>query len=88
MAEAATAEAPVIRPKLGRDDWILRGFMLVIGLYLVVALALPLYFMLSKSVATYSFRLDTFEIPVPSVARVLSVADNIRLELEFRMVPK
>ena len=38
--------------------------------------------------ATTTFTFDTFEIAVPSVARVLSVADNIRLELEFRMVPK
>ena len=63
-AEAPSTEAPVVHPKLGRDDWILRGFMAVIGLYLVVALALPLYFMLSKSVATYSFRLDGYELQV------------------------
>ena len=38
-----------IKPKASRDDWHMRAFMLVIGLYLVVALALPLYVMLSKS---------------------------------------
>lgn len=38
-----------MRPKLGRDDWQMRAFMLVIGLYLVTALAFPLYVMLSKS---------------------------------------
>ncbi|MBT8398825.1 MAG: YceI family protein [Gemmatimonadetes bacterium] len=38
--------------------------------------------------ATTAFTFDTFQIAVPSVARVLSVADNIRLELEFRLVPK
>ena len=37
--------------------------------------------------ATTSFTFETFEIPVPRVARVLSVADDIRLELEFRLVP-
>lgn len=36
--------------------------------------------------ATTSFTFDTFGIAVPQVARVLSVDDNIRLELEFRMV--
>ncbi len=36
--------------------------------------------------ATTEFTFDTFGISVPSVARVLSVADNIRLELEFRIV--
>ena len=36
--------------------------------------------------ATTSFQFDTFEIPIPQVARVLSVEDNIRLELDFRLV--
>jgi polyisoprenoid-binding protein YceI len=36
--------------------------------------------------ATTAFTFDTFGIPVPQVARVLSVADNIRLELEFTVV--
>ncbi|MGI9302215.1 MAG: putative 2-aminoethylphosphonate ABC transporter permease subunit [Gammaproteobacteria bacterium] len=44
-----TATAPAIKPKLGRDDWQMRAFMAVIGLYLLVALAFPLYVMLSKS---------------------------------------
>jgi iron(III) transport system permease protein len=42
------ASAP-IRPKLGRDDWIMRTAMVAIGGFLVVAVLLPLYFMLSKS---------------------------------------
>jgi polyisoprenoid-binding protein YceI len=37
--------------------------------------------------ASTSFTFDTFSIAVPRVARVLSVADDIRLELEFRMAP-
>ncbi len=41
--------APVVKPKSSRDDWIMRAFMAVIGVYLVVALAMPLYAMLSKS---------------------------------------
>ena len=40
------------------------GFMLVIGLYLIVALAFPLYAMLSKSFSTYSFDLANFEFQV------------------------
>lgn len=36
--------------------------------------------------ATTAFPFATFGISIPQVARVLSVADNIRLELEFRMV--
>ena len=42
--------APVVKPKSSRDDWTMRAMMIVIGTYLVVALALPLFAMLSKSV--------------------------------------
>src|SRR5438034_4103566 len=41
--------APVVRPETGRDEWIMRALMGLIGLYLVVTLALPLWIMLSKS---------------------------------------
>ena len=50
----ATAEpgphAATIRPKLGRDDWVMRGAIVLLGLVLVVIIALPLYSMMSKSV--------------------------------------
>ncbi len=49
VAAAAAAERPVVRPKVGRDDLIMRASIGVIGLYLVVTLALPLGVMLSKS---------------------------------------
>ena len=39
----------VVRPESSRDDWLMRAFIAVIGLYLVVALALPLGLMLGKS---------------------------------------
>jgi iron(III) transport system permease protein len=41
--------AAVVRPQSSRDDWLMRAFIGVIGLYLVVALALPLGLMLGKS---------------------------------------
>ena len=53
-----------IKPKLGRDELAMRGFMMVIALYLVVALALPLYAMLSKSFSTYRFDLTAYELQV------------------------
>ncbi len=56
--------APLIRPKTSRDDRIKAAFMAVIGLYLVITLALPLYAMLSKSFSTYSFDLSNFEFQV------------------------
>ncbi len=37
--------------------------------------------------ATTSFRFNTFGLTIPQVARVLSVDDNIRLELDFHLVP-
>ncbi len=59
-----TDTAPLIRPKTSRDDKIKAVFMAVIGLYLVITLALPLYAMLSKSFSTYSFDLSNFEFQV------------------------
>jgi len=51
MADAATAvAAPLVRPQVSRDEWIMRAGLGVIGLYLVVTLALPLGLMLAKSV--------------------------------------
>ncbi|NIA67321.1 putative 2-aminoethylphosphonate ABC transporter permease subunit [Pelagibius litoralis] len=66
---SATAEnlRPAGRPikaRLGRDDLAMRGFMAVIALYLVIALALPLYAMLSKSFSTYQFDLTSYEFQV------------------------
>ena len=56
MAQAAEttpdrlpASAPV-RLKVSTEDWIMRGVLVAIGLYLIVAIVLPLYALLSKSV--------------------------------------
>ncbi len=40
----------LVRPKIGRDGWIMRGCMVLVGAFLAVAVLLPLYAMLSKSV--------------------------------------
>ncbi|MEQ9608195.1 MAG: putative 2-aminoethylphosphonate ABC transporter permease subunit [Kiloniellaceae bacterium] len=53
-----------LRARMGRDDLVMRGFMVVIALYLVVGLALPLYAMLSKSFSTFSFDLTVYEFQV------------------------
>ncbi|MEE8145585.1 MAG: putative 2-aminoethylphosphonate ABC transporter permease subunit [Kiloniellales bacterium] len=47
---AAEAAAPVVRPKISRDDWMMRGCMAVIGVFLAIFVVLPLYTMMSKSV--------------------------------------
>ncbi len=63
-ADIAHAPGAVVKPRIGRDDWMMRTFMVVIGLYLLVALAFPLYAMLSKSFETHAFRFDTIEFQV------------------------
>ncbi len=62
---AAALELPkgrALRPQVSTDDRVKRGLMLVISLYLIVALAAPLYVLLSKSVSIYRFDLTAFEI--------------------------
>jgi len=61
-------QGKLVKPKLGRDDWAQRSFMLVIGLYLIIALALPLYAMLSKAFTTYHFDLSQYEVQVSDEA--------------------
>lgn len=64
----ALPAGPDIKPKLGRDDWIMRGFIALIAIYLVIALAFPLYTMLSKAFATHHFDLTQFELQVSDEA--------------------
>jgi iron(III) transport system permease protein len=68
MTDVALPAGRAPRMTVDRDGWIKRGFMAVIGLYLIVALALPLYAMLSKSLVTYSFDLTRFEFQVSDEA--------------------
>lgn len=64
MSLSQEMTGPLVKPKLSRDDWTQRSFMLVIALYLIVALALPLYAMLSKAFSIYQFDLTEFEVQV------------------------
>ena len=68
---ATVRQPPRVRPlrvRLGRDDLIMRGYMGVVALYLVVALALPLAVMLSKSFAAYGYDLTMYEFQVSDEA--------------------
>jgi len=47
-APAAVIAAPV-RAKVSRDDWLLRGVLVVVAALLIVSILLPLYALLSKS---------------------------------------
>jgi len=64
MTDASLPAGKTVKLALDRDGVIKRLFMGVIALYLIVALALPLYAMLSKSFVTYSFDLDRYEFQV------------------------
>ncbi len=59
---------PKIKAKMSRDDWVMRGYMIVIAIYLIVALALPLYAMLSKAFETSRFDLSQFQVQVSDEA--------------------
>ena len=59
-----SSAAPKIKPKSGKDAWIMRAFIAVIGLYLVITLAFPLYAMLSKSFNTFQFDLTSYELQI------------------------
>ena len=52
MADVAAGPSAlgVVKPRLGRDDWIMRGCMVLIGLFLLLSVLLPLLAMMSKSV--------------------------------------
>lgn len=72
MTAASTVSDSVspqrIRPRLSRDDWVMRAFMAMIGVYLLVTLAFPLYTMLSKSMSTFEIDLTAFEFQVDTGA--------------------
>jgi len=61
--ERPAPDAPV-KPKASRDDWTMRLLMLVIGLYLVVAIAIPLGAVLLRSIQTFSFTLSELELQI------------------------
>ena len=66
LSTASSSPARRVKPRLGRDDWMMRALMGVIAAYLLVTLALPLYAMLSKSFSTFTFDLEGYEFQVDS----------------------
>ena len=70
---------PALKAKMSRDDWVMRGYMIAIGIYLIVALALPLYAMLSKAFETSRFDLAQFQVQVSDEAGNFNVAP-VRLD--------
>ncbi len=64
LSSAAEISGKKVKPKLGTDDWLMRGFIALIAIYLFVALAFPLYAMLSKAFSTYRFDLSQYEFQI------------------------
>ena len=79
MPNAPMPDGKPLKGRLGSDDWIMRGYMLVIGLYLVIALALPLYAMLSKAFETARFDLTQFELQVSNAEGVFDDPETATL---------
>lgn len=48
-AMQAMAALPEVKPKASRDDWAMRAVLTLVALFLAVAIVLPLYALLSKS---------------------------------------
>ena len=46
--QALAVDAASVKPKVSRDDWIMRGGLAAIGIYMLVAVVFPLYLLLSK----------------------------------------
>ncbi|MEI6535731.1 MAG: ABC transporter permease subunit, partial [Verrucomicrobiaceae bacterium] len=55
---------PTVKPKAGRDDYLMLLFVCLIGLYLVVSLALPIGLMLWKSMEVRTFDYNAIEMQV------------------------
>ena len=64
MSAVSLPAGATVRARLGTDDWLMRGFIIVVAVYLLVALAFPLYAMLSKAFSTYQFDLSRYELQV------------------------
>ncbi len=87
LAATAQSEMPAgatVKAKLGRDDIMMRGFMVMIALYLIVTLALPLYAMLSKAFSTYRFDLTQYELQVSDDQGVFSTPPVSAQELNAK----
>jgi len=68
MTDISLPAGKDIKAKLGSDDWVMRGFIALIALYLIVALAFPLYSMLSKAFSTFQMDLSHYELQVSNEA--------------------
>ncbi len=88
MASVSDIPKPFVKPKLGRDDWMQRGFMAMIAIYLIVALAMPLYAMLSKAFSTYTFDLSLYEVQVSDKDGNFNAPAKTLLALNNALDPK
>ena len=88
-AATATGMPPgkPLKARVGRDDIVMRGFMLVIALYLIVTLALPLFAMLSKAFSTYRFDLGGYELQVSDETGEFLAAPVTALALNAKWAP-
>jgi len=58
MTSLAESDAPAglkVKPKVGKDAWMMRALILIVALYLLASLAFPLITMLTRSFEIYDF---------------------------------
>ena len=88
MVSVVDVAAPAIRPKAGRDDRLTLLFVLMIGAYLVISLALPLGTMLWKSteVRTFDYAAYTVEIDQGAGFRPLGTLAGVKVSPEGQVI--
>ena len=82
--QAPVPDARAVRLKVGNEDWIMRGVLAAIGLYLIVAIVLPLYALLSKGFQDRDGNftgLDNFTEFFTTPALSQSVANSLTVSL-------
>ena len=82
--QALVIEAPLVKPKVGTEDWVMRGGLAVIGVYLLVAVIFPLYTMLSKSFQDKNgtfIGLDNYAEYFATPALVYSISNSLTVSV-------
>jgi len=80
--QSTQAAAPAVKLKLSRDDWIMRAALALACLFLFIAVVLPLYSMLSKSVENHDgdfVGLANYAVYVNTPALFFSVQNSLTI---------
>ena len=62
LAESDALAGLKVKPKVGKDAWMMRSLILIVALYLLASLAFPLITMLTRSFEIYGFRFQEVSV--------------------------